>query len=61
VCHVRCSNAHREQLGILSSSTLVVQLRKLFGLTLAAIIARLEVTAGQRALLLDTYRGTGSG
>jgi hypothetical protein len=42
------------------ADALVVQLRRLFGCDPVAIIARLEVTAGQRELLLDTYRGKGS-
>ena len=43
------------------ADALVVQLRQLFGCDPVAIIARLEITAGQRALLLDTYHGKGSG
>ena len=43
------------------ADALVVQLRTLFGADPVGIIARLEVTAGQRELLLDTYRGKGSG
>jgi hypothetical protein len=42
------------------ADALVVQLRRLFGCDPVAIIARLEVTAAQRELLLDTYRGKGS-
>jgi hypothetical protein len=42
------------------ADALVVQLRRLFGSDPVALIARLEVTAGQRELLLDTYRGKGS-
>jgi hypothetical protein len=42
------------------ADALVIQLRTLFGCDPAAIIAGLEVTAGQRALLLETYRGKGS-
>jgi hypothetical protein len=43
------------------ADALVVQLRRLFGCDPVASIARLEITAGQRALLLDTYDGRGSG
>jgi hypothetical protein len=43
------------------ADALVVQLRRLFGCDPVAIIARLEITAGQRDLLLDTYHGNGSG
>jgi predicted nucleotidyltransferase len=43
------------------ADALVVQLRRLFGCDPQAIIARLAITAGQRELLLDTYRGNGSG
>lgn len=43
------------------ADALVVQLRTLFGKDPVAVIARLEVTAGQRELLLDTYRDKGSG
>jgi hypothetical protein len=39
------------------ADALVVQLRRLFGFDPVAIIARLEVTASQREVLLDTYRG----
>jgi hypothetical protein len=39
------------------ADALVVQLRRLFGCDPAATIARLEVTAGQRELLLDSYHG----
>jgi hypothetical protein len=37
--------------------TLVVQLRRRFGSDPVAIIDRLQITAGHRALLLDEYRG----
>ena len=43
------------------ADALVVQLQRLFGRDPIATIARLEITAGQRALLLDSYRGKGSG
>jgi hypothetical protein len=43
------------------ADALVIQLRRLFGCDPETIIARLEVTAGQRELLLDTYHGKGSG
>jgi hypothetical protein len=43
------------------ADALVIQLRRLFGADPVAIIARLQVTPGQRELLLDTYRGKGSG
>jgi hypothetical protein len=43
------------------ADALVDQLQQRFGCDPVAIIARLEVTAGHRALLLDTYRGKGSG
>jgi hypothetical protein len=42
------------------ADALVDQLQQRFGCDPVAIIARLEVTAGHRALLLDTYRGKGS-
>jgi hypothetical protein len=42
------------------ADTLVVQLRRLFGCEPLATIGRLAVTAGQRELLLDVYRGNGS-
>ncbi|HEX4417062.1 MAG TPA: hypothetical protein VH165_04140 [Kofleriaceae bacterium] len=42
------------------ADALVVHLQRLFGCDPATIIARLEVTTGQRELLLDTYRGKGS-
>jgi hypothetical protein len=43
------------------ADALVEQLRRQFGCDPVAIIARLEVTPGQRALLLDAYHGKGSG
>jgi hypothetical protein len=43
------------------ADALVVQLQRLFGCDPVTIIARLEITAGQRALLLDTYHDKGSG
>lgn len=43
------------------ADALVDQLRQRFGCDPVAIIDRLAVTAGQRALLLDTYHGKGSG
>lgn len=42
------------------ADALVVQLRRRFGSEPETIIARLALTAGQRELLLDTYRGGGS-
>jgi hypothetical protein len=42
------------------ADALVVQLQQRYGCEPAAIIGRLDVTAGQRELLLDTYRGKGS-
>jgi hypothetical protein len=39
------------------ADALVDQLRRLFGSDPVAIIDRLQVTAGHRALLLDEYRG----
>jgi hypothetical protein len=42
------------------ADALVDQLRQRFGSDPVAVIARLEVTAGHRALLLDAYRGKGS-
>jgi hypothetical protein len=42
------------------ADAVVIQLRRLFGADPVAIIARLEITPGQRELLLDTYRGKGS-
>jgi hypothetical protein len=39
------------------ADALVDQLRQRFGSDPVAVIARLEVTAGHRALLLDAYRG----
>ena len=42
------------------ADALVLQLKKQFGCEPVAMIARLEITAGQRALLLDTYHGKGS-
>lgn len=39
------------------ADALVVQLRRLFGCDPIATIARLEITAGQRGLLLDSYHG----
>jgi hypothetical protein len=42
------------------ADALVVQLQRLFGCDPVATIARLEVTAGQRELLLNTYRGRGA-
>jgi len=38
----------------------VVQLQRLFGCDPESCIARLEITSGQRELLLETYRGKGS-
>jgi hypothetical protein len=43
------------------ADALVDQLRRQFGCDPVTIIARLQVTAGHRALLLDQYRGKGSG
>ena len=43
------------------ADALVDQLRQRFGCDPVAIIARLELTAGQRALLLETYHGKESG
>ena len=43
------------------ADALVEQLQRRFGCDPLAIIARLEVTAGHRALLLDAYRDKGSG
>lgn len=43
------------------ADALVVQLRRSFGAEPLATIARLEITAGQRDLLLDTYHGKASG
>ncbi|HEX2689768.1 MAG TPA: hypothetical protein VHN14_24285 [Kofleriaceae bacterium] len=49
---------HGERHAILGfADALVVQLRRLFGSDPETIIARLEITAGQRKLLLDIYRG----
>jgi predicted nucleotidyltransferase len=42
------------------ADALVVHLQRLFGCGPTAIIDRLDVTTGQRELLLDTYRGKGS-
>lgn len=42
------------------ADALVARLRRIFGSDPEAIIDRLAVTAGQRELLLDTYRGKGS-
>jgi hypothetical protein len=42
------------------ADALVDQLRQRFGCDPVPIIARLAVTAGHRALLLDAYRGKGS-
>lgn len=43
------------------ADALVVQLQQRYGIDPIAIIGRLDVTAGQRELLLDTYHGKGSG
>jgi hypothetical protein len=43
------------------ADALVVQLQRLFGCDPMATIARLEVTTGQRELLLDSHHGEGSG
>lgn len=43
------------------ADALVIQLQRLFGRDPIATIARLEITAGQRELLLDSYHGKGSG
>jgi hypothetical protein len=43
------------------ADALVVHLRRLFGSDPVAIIARLQITGGQRELLLDTYRSEGPG
>jgi hypothetical protein len=43
------------------ADALVNQLQQGFGCDPVAIIARLELTAGHRALLLDAYHGKGSG
>lgn len=43
------------------ADALVDQLRQRFGCDPVAIIARLELTAGHRALLLETYQGNGAG
>lgn len=42
------------------ADALVVQLQQRYGGDPVVIIGRLDVTAGQRELLLDTYRGKGS-
>lgn len=42
------------------ADALVIQLGRLFGCDPVAIIPWLEVTAGQRELLVDTYLGRGS-
>jgi hypothetical protein len=42
------------------ADALVIQLQRLLGADPVEIVARLEVTPGQRELLLDTYRGKGS-
>ena len=42
------------------ADALVVQLQRLFGDDPVATIARLEVTAGQRGLLFDSYHGKGT-
>jgi hypothetical protein len=42
------------------ADALVDQLRQRFGSDPVAVIARLEVTAGHRAWLLDAHRGKGS-
>lgn len=39
------------------ADALVIHLRRLYGSSPAAIIGRLEITAGQRELLLDSYNG----
>jgi len=52
---------HGERHAILGfADALVVQLQRRFGCDPEASIARLEITAGQRELLLETYRGKGS-
>src|SRR5262249_10292639 len=43
------------------ADALVVQLQERSGCDPVAIIGRLDVTAGQRALLLDSHHGKGSG
>ena len=43
------------------ADSLVVQLRRLFAYDPLVLIARLDLTAGQRELLVGTYRGNGSG
>jgi hypothetical protein len=43
------------------ADALIVQLQQLLAADPVAIIARLDVTAGQREVLLDTYRRKGSG
>lgn len=43
------------------ADALVVQLQRLFGRDPIAVIARLDLTTSQRALLLDTYHDIGSG
>ena len=51
---------HGERHAILGfADALVVQLQRLFGCNPEASIARLAITAGQRELLLETYRGKG--
>ncbi|HET7500913.1 MAG TPA: hypothetical protein VFK02_07925 [Kofleriaceae bacterium] len=43
------------------ADALVIQLQRLFGCAPVATIARLDLTTGQRDLLLDTYRDKGPG
>ena len=43
------------------ADALLDQLQRRFGCDPVAVIARLELTAGQRALLLETHHGKGSG
>jgi hypothetical protein len=53
---------HGDRAAILGfADSLVVQLRRLFVYDPIALIARLDLTAGQRQLLVGTYRGNGSG
>jgi hypothetical protein len=52
---------HGERHAILGfADALVVALRRLFGCDPGASIPQLAITAGQRELLLETYRGKGS-
>ena len=51
---------HGDRHAILAfADALVVQLGQLFGADPATLIARLELTGGQRELLLETYHGKG--